>query len=419
MKKTTLKNGVRLLQVPVQGTKTFTFLVMAGTGSRHETRDTSGISHFLEHMFFKGTAKRPTTLAISSDLDKIGGEFNAFTSKEYTGYYAKVDGAHAARAVDVISDMLLHSKFDAREIRREKGVILEELNMYENNPIIHIDDLFEACLYGDTPLGWDTIGTRENIARFTRKDFLRYRTSQYRGEGMVAVVAGNFSPQDVAGAKKLLEQLPAGTPREAEPFTATQSKAMYAVKTQQTEQVSVSVGVRAYSYHHKDYLTAKVLGTMLGGSMSSRLFIAVRERKGLAYQVHTHVEGYRDTGYLTTTLGTSPATVEEAIATTIKEYKRMAHNGVQAAELQKAKDYLRGKAVLALEATDARANWYAKQEVLGMEVMTPEQYYRTIDAIRIADIKRVAKEIFRKENVNLALIGKGVQKKRLEALLAL
>lgn len=419
MKRTTLNNGVRLLQIPLKGTKTFTFLVMVGTGSRHETRENNGISHFLEHMFFKGTKKRPNTLAISTALDKIGGEFNAFTSKEYTGYYAKVDGEHAGQAVDVIGDMLLHSKFDAREVQREKGVILEEINMYENNPIIHIDDLFESCLYGDTPLGWDTIGTRENIKRFSRKDFLAYQKSQYRGEGVVAVLSGKFGADDIAAARKLLEGLPAGAPQPAVPQTRFNRQATCVVKSQRTEQVSVSVGVRAYGYHHPDYIASKVLATVLGGSMSSRLFIAVRERQGLAYQVHTHVDAYSDTGYLTTTIGTSAATVERAVETTIKEYARIAKTLVKAEELQKAKDYVHGKTVLALESSDARANWYAKQEALGRKVMTPEEYYRAVGAVTAADIRRVAKDIFRTEGLNLAAIGNGLDKKRLREMLVL
>src|SRR3989339_146002 len=186
----TLPNGVRLLTVPMPATQTFTILVMVATGSRYESRALNGISHFLEHMFFKGTAKRPSAFAISSALDKVGGEFNAFTSKEYTGYYAKVDGAHALLALDVIADILLHSKFERREIERERGVILEEINMYENNPILHIDDLFERCLYGDTPAGWDTIGTKSTIKNFQRQDFLRYVESQYRGSAVVVGLAG-------------------------------------------------------------------------------------------------------------------------------------------------------------------------------------------------------------------------------------
>lgn len=417
MKKTVLSNGVRLLEVPVKGTKTFTFLVMVGTGSRYETRENNGISHFLEHMFFKGTKKRPNTLAISSALDRIGGEFNAFTSKEYTGYYAKVDGTHAGAAIDVITDMLLHSKFDTREIQREKGVILEEINMYENNPMIHIDDLFEGCLYGDTPLGWDTIGTRDNIKGFSRKDFISYQERQYRGEGIVATLAGNFTASDVATARTLLEELPSGAPQAAVAQTGFQSRAVCAVKNQRTEQVSVSVGVRAYGHHHPDYIASKVLATVLGGSMSSRLFIAVRERQGLAYQVHTHVDGYSDTGYLTTTIGTSAATVERAVATTLKEYKKIAKSIVQADELQKAKDYLHGKLVLGLEASDARASWYAKQEVLGMKVLAPEEYYQAVADVTAAKVRQVAKDIFKNEGLNLAAIGSGLDKKKLAELL--
>ena len=191
-KKQILSNGVRLLTMPMPGAKTFSILVMIKTGSRHETKTIRGLSHFVEHMMFKGTKKRPNTLAISSALDSIGGEFNAFTAQEYTGYYAKVDGTQADKAVDVISDIILYSKFDAAEIERERGVILAEIQMYESNPMIHIDDLFERCLYGDTPAGWDTIGTKSAIKNFQRQDFLQYVESQYRGSAVVVGLAGAF-----------------------------------------------------------------------------------------------------------------------------------------------------------------------------------------------------------------------------------
>ncbi|MDP3900468.1 MAG: pitrilysin family protein [bacterium] len=417
-KKEVLKNGVRLLTIPMKGTQTFTFLVMVATGSRHEIQENSGISHFLEHMFFKGTKKRPTTLAISSALDKIGGEFNAFTSKEYTGYYAKVDGKHALTAIDVISDMLHNSKFESREIEREKGVILEEENMYKNNPMIYIDDVFEECLFGDTPLGRDTIGTRENIKSFIRQDFIDYFKSQYRGKDVVICLAGNFKNNDVAIAKKYASIIREGDKNIAVDFENTQSEPCLKIKIKKTDQINLSVGVKAYSYNHKDYLTLQLLSIILGGPMSSRLFINVRERKGLAYSIHTQADGYRDIGYLTTTVGTSLASVNLAVKTIIDEYKKVKKILVGKDELQKAKDYLNGKLVLTLESSDSIASWYAKQEVLDYKNnLTPEKFLQMINKISAQDIQDIARQIFVNKNLNLAIIGDKIDKDGLEKIL--
>jgi len=389
----------------MSATETFTILVIVATGSRHETRENNGISHFLEHMFFKGTVKRPNTLAISSALDKVGGEFNAFTSKEYTGYYAKVDGQHADLAIDVIGDMLLHSKFDSQEIEREKGVILEELNMYENNPLIHIDDLFEECVYGDNPAGWDTIGTRENIKKFKRNDFIKYWQEQYQGKDVVVGLAGNFNNKNVTGAKKLFSQIKAGEKNVSYKFTSAQIKPQLKIKEQKTEQVNLSLGVRAYSYHDKKYYATKMLGIILGGSMSSRLFISVRERKGLAYQVRTQVESYYDSGYLTTTIGTSADKVEQVIKTVLAEYKKISNQLVDLAELKKAKDYIHGKTIINLESSDDMVGWFIRQEILNKKVLTPAEFFKKVNSVTVQDINRVAKEIFQAQNLNLAIIG--------------
>ncbi|PIT93780.1 hypothetical protein COU00_02540 [Candidatus Falkowbacteria bacterium CG10_big_fil_rev_8_21_14_0_10_43_11] len=418
-KKEVLKNGVRLLTVPMPSTQTFTILVMVATGSRHETRENNGISHFLEHMFFKGTKKRPTAFALATELDKVGGEFNAFTSKEYTGYYAKVGGEHAALAVDVIGDILLNSKFERAEIERERGVILEEINLYENNPVMHIEDIFESCLYGDTPAGWDTIGTKENVSRFRRKDFLRYWQGHYQGKNIAAGLAGRFSARDIKAVKEIFARVTGGEKNKLENFAVKQTAPRLKIKRQETKQANFSLGVPAYGYYHQDYEAAKLLGVILGGSMSSRLFIAVRERRGLAYQVHTDVEGYRDGGYLTTVVGTSPDKTEKAVKIILEEYKKVSREGVSAAELTKAKDFIKGKLALHLESSDELAGWYLKQEILDREVMAPEEYSQKISAVKLSDIKRVAGEIFQNNRLNLAVIGYRIKENGLKRLLKL
>jgi len=414
-----LKNSVRLITIPMSATQTFTILVMIAAGSRYETKNNNGISHFLEHMFFKGTIKRPNTLAISSELDKIGGEYNAFTSKEYTGYYAKVDSRNAKIAVDVIGDILGNSKFDSREIEKERGVILEEINMYENNPFIHIDDLFEECLYGDTPAGWDTIGTKNNVKKFKRKDFIDYLELKYEGKNLVVCLAGNFKKQDIELAEKLFSKKRAGEKNQIFNYKKTQNSPQIKIKNQKANQISLSLGAGAYSYNDKNYYAAKLLGVILGGSMSSRLFISVREKRGLAYQVHTQVEGYNDSGYLTTVIGTSPNKVEEAIKTILIEYKKIKSSGIKEKELNKAKDYIKGKTILRLESSTEVANWITRQEVLGQKTLTPEDYFKVINKIKPKDIKKVAKDIFNANNLNLAIIGENFQENKLKSLLKL
>jgi predicted Zn-dependent peptidase len=188
-----LDNGLRLITAPMRGTKTATILIMVKTGSKYETRDNNGISHFLEHIFFKGTQKRPNTLALSGELDEIGGVYNAFTGKEYTGFWVKTGADKIGKAADIVSDMLLGSKFDAREIEREKGVIIEEMNMYLDNPMMRIEDVFETCLYGDQPAGWDTIGVKKNILKFKREDFLEYFHRQYDRRATFVCFAGDIT----------------------------------------------------------------------------------------------------------------------------------------------------------------------------------------------------------------------------------
>ncbi|OGF26650.1 hypothetical protein A2477_01795 [Candidatus Falkowbacteria bacterium RIFOXYC2_FULL_47_12] len=415
-KKQILKNGVRILTIPQTEAQTFAILVMVKTGSAHESRTQNGISHFVEHMLFKGTKKRPTTLAISSALDSIGGEFNAFTSKEYTGYYAKVAARHAVAAVDVISDMLLHSKFSASEIERERGVITEEINMYQNNPLIHIDNLFESCLYGDTPAGWETIGTKQNINAFERQDFLNYVAAQYRAAGIVVGLAGCIPAAAVAFARKEFLNVPGGRGSAVFRFSGTQSAPALKIQTQAGQQVNVSVGFRAFGYDHADFYIAKLLSVILGGSMSSRLFIAVRERKGLAYQVHTQMEGYADDGYLTTTIGTSADKLGQAVAVTLAECVRIAQTAVGKKELQKAKEYLKGRTTIDLEAAENINMWYVRQELLQPKVLTPEAFFEIIDALTPRDIRRVAGALIANSGLNVAAIGSGIDEKKFQKL---
>jgi predicted Zn-dependent peptidase len=441
-----LRNGLTLITSPVKGTKTMTVLVIVGTGSKYETRDNNGISHFLEHMFFKGTAKRPTTLAISGELDSVGAEFNAFTSKEYTGYYVKADAGKADLALDVVSDILLNSKFDADEIEREKGVITEEINMYYDNPMMYIEDLFEQVLYGDTPAGWDTAGTKENVARFKRADFLDYFNSQYQPLNSIICLSGHIDAAMIKKIERHFAEFAAKHKQkdfQAKPAVKTaQSGPAIKVFYKDTDQAHLSLGVHAYPYAHKDELSAKLLGIILGGSMSSRLFTEVRERRGLAYYVRTHSEPYTDAGYVTTQAGVRVDKIEEVIKVILAEYSKLTRELVPAEELRRVKDLIKGRIVIQLEASDDVAEWYGRQAVLkltqaregekgakrekmgrkggrGGEIITPEEFFRQVEKVKAEDIRKVAREIFVTSKLNLAMIGPFRDEKKFSDLLKL
>jgi predicted Zn-dependent peptidase len=418
----TLPNGLDTVIVPMPDTRTATVLVMVGTGSKYESKENNGISHFLEHMFFKGTKNRPNAMTLASELDGLGAEYNAFTSKEYTGYWVKTEAGRIEQAMDIVSDMLLAPKLSSVEINREKGVIIEELNMYQDNPMYYIEDVFEECLYGNTPAGWDTIGTRENIVGFTRKDFTRYLESQYAAHNTFVCVAGGVAESRAktlarkyfaAGGfgergKKFLEK---------EPVEESQRAPQLKIHYKKTGQAHISLGVRAYPYDHKDRTAAKFISILLGGSMSSRLFSRLRERNGLAYYVRTEAEFYTDSGYLTTRAGVPVDKVGEAIRIILEEYRKLKRAAVPKAELERNKDLLRGRTVLQLESSDAMVNWFGRQAVLldtiareegkkkKLRLASPKKYLEAVNGITAKDIKRTAQDIFTSQGLNLALIG--------------
>jgi len=422
---TKLPNKLEIVAAPIKGVKTITALVMTATGSRFENKATSGLSHFLEHMFFKGTVKRPTTLAISSELDKVGGEYNAFTGKEYTGYYVKVAADQLELALDVLSDMLLNSTFATEEINREKGVIIEELNMYLDNPLIYIEDLFESTLYGDSPAGRDTIGTKATISSFSRRDVLNYVGSQYSADKMIISLAGQADAKAVRLAKKYFSKFSVKNYQAKTATDDAQTKPGLKLHYKKTDQAHLSLGVRTVPYAHPDELIVEIISLLLGGSMSSRLFTELRERRGLAYYVRTHDEPYTDSGYLTTQAGVPIDKLDQAIKIILGEYKKLLDQPVKAEELNRVKQCLIGRSALQLESSDAVANWYARQIILFKEqkhpgaVLTPEKYYEQIKKVSARDISRVAKEIFLGDKLNLAVIGPYRDEKAFRKMLTL
>ncbi len=312
-----LPNNLKVLSSQLPGTKSVTILILVGTGSRYEDTQTNGVAHFAEHMFFKGTKKRPTALDISTLIDGIGGEFNAFTSKEYTGYFVKASAKHVDLVLDILGDMLMHSKFEQEEVDRERGVILEELRMYLDTPVRYIHDLYEQLLYGDQPLGWDIIGTIDSLKAINRPAFLRFKEAYYNPENMLVSIAGGVSHTDTEDiTNKYLGKLKHNKTAKFAKAKISQNKPAVRIGTKNTEQAHVSLGVRGYQRGHKNHYVMAVLNAILGTSMSSRLFIQLRERRGLAYYVRSGYEEYHDTGGFGATAGVPPGKINEAIRST-------------------------------------------------------------------------------------------------------
>lgn len=419
-KRTLLKNGLRVLTVPVAGTQTVTVIVMVGVGSRYEKEKEAGLSHFIEHMFFKGTSKRPTTLDISEELDAVGGEFNAFTFKDRTLYYAKVDAKHFRTALDVVADIFLNSKLDKEEIKKEKGTILQELNMYEDMPIRNVADVFENLLYDGNSLGREIIGTKKTVAAFKREEFMQYLKNFYVANNTLICVAGKIEEEkSLKAVEKYFSAMPK---KKITKFTAIkdkQDRPAVKIKFKKTDQTHFILGTRAYPENHPQRFALALLSVILGGNMSSRLFIEVREKLGLAYYVKTEVEAYDDCGYLATQVGVEHKNLELAVKTILQEYQKIANFKVSEKELQKAKDFIKGKSLMGLEASDEVAMFFASQEIKKKKIMTPSEIFAKIDKVKIADILKVAQEIFTKKRFNLAIIGPHKDAKKIKTLLNL
>ncbi|MEF8847175.1 MAG: pitrilysin family protein [Candidatus Paceibacterota bacterium] len=404
--KTTLDSGLRVITVPMKHTQAVTVLVMVGAGAKYEEEQQNGLSHFLEHMFFKGTEKRGSTLELASVLDKVGGDYNAFTAKEVSGYWAKVDVKHLDLALDWVSDILLNSKFESEKIERERGVIIEELNMYLDTPMEYIGDLWEKLLYGDQPAGRLTIGTKENINNFSREQLLNYLSNHYLAENTVVCVAGDIKSKQAE--KKIsysFEELKDEEAKDKPEVVEEQTKPQILAHEKDTDQTHMILGTRGYNLFDSERFAQSLLAIMLGGNMSSRLFIEVREKRGLCYYIKCSSETKTDSGYLAVKAGLDHNEISQAIDVILNEFKEIKQGNFSKSELQKAKDYLKGNTILNLESSDERAMFYTGQELLRQEILTPEEKFEKIDQVTQKDLQRVAQELFKPENLNLALIG--------------
>jgi len=407
----------------MKDTNTVTVIVAAAAGSKYEAKRINGLSHFLEHMFFKGTKKRPKTKDIAGALDAVGGEFNAYTFQESTAYYAKVNKEHLSLAIDVVSDIYLNSKIEEKEIEKERGVILQEINMYEDNPMMSVGEEFESLLYGDQPAGWRVIGTKENIARVGRKDFVDYRANFYNASNTVVCIVGNLGKIGENGVireiGKIFARLRKGDVNGKIKTIEKQSKPELKIKYKKTDQAHLVLGFRGYNMFHKDRFALALLANILGGTMSSRLFLSVREKLGLAYYVNASDDESSDCGYFSVRAGvdTDKAKIEKTVKVILSEIRKVKARGVSEKELQKAKDNLRGKMALSLESSDEVAAFLAGQELSRREIKKPEEILAKIDKVEKNDILRVARDIFVNSGLNLAVIGPVEDKEFLERTL--
>lgn len=403
-----LSNGLRILFAPLHDTDAVTVLAMTKVGSRYETARNNGVSHFLEHMMFKGTDKRLTALDVTKELDGVGASFNAFTGKDYTGYYVKLSKEHLPLALDIIADMLWHSKFAQAEIEKERHVIIEEINMYYDNPIMYIDELFEQRLFGRAhPLGRLIAGPREVIRSLNRDDLVRYFRQHYFPNNMVLCVAGSFRPASVLRTINALfgamhdKRRPTGH----QSYRHHQQRVQLDIHFRETEQVQLALGYPALPYGHKDLPALSLLATILGGNMSSRLFTRVREQEGLAYSIHASRASYRDTGTFMVQAGLDKQRVMPALTLILQELQTVQEHGVTADELTHAKEFIKGKLTLELEDSEHLANFFTSQELLTNRIRTPEQRFAEIRRVQREDVQRVAAAIFKPKLLNLALIG--------------
>ncbi|MBL7156328.1 MAG: insulinase family protein [Candidatus Pacebacteria bacterium] len=418
--KTTLANNLRIITVPMKNTKAVTVLVLVGAGSKCETKDVNGISHFLEHMFFKGTKKRPTFFKVNEVIDRIGGAQNAFTGKDYTGYHVTFNSKHIDLCLDWISDMLLNSRFEEKEIEKEKGVIIEEINYIMDTPIIYIQDLWEKLLYKDQPAGWLISGEKQNIIDMKKSDFLNYLNDYYSSKNTIVCVAGDINSKCVKEKiAQHFKSINTSDPKQKQKVIEKQNEPDVFLNFKKTDQTHMALGVRTYNlFDDRKYVLA-ILGKILGGMMSSRLFIEVREKHGLAYYVHTQVELNPDTGYLVTFAGIDNKNIEKAIKIILKEYKKLCKEKVSNIELEKAKENIKGKMILKLESCSAQALFHAEQEMFKKEILTPEQIFKKIDEITANDIINTAQDIFAPEKLNLTLIGPFKNKEKFQKLLTM
>lgn len=411
--KHTLPNGLRIITTPIANMESATVTIWAGVGSRHETPKINGISHFLEHMVFKGSQKRPTASDIARSVDSLGAEFNAGTSKEWTNFYIKSRVGVIDTAFDVLSDMVLNPIMRQEDIDRERGVIIEEIGMYEDTPTRHIYDLFEQVMFKGSTLGENIAGTREIIRSVNQKDFINYRNKFYHPQNLLVTVAGGVTEkQAIKLAEKYFGHLPKDSIKHKytdtiKPFKFVQKTPQLLLKNQKREQANLILGFVGNPRGDKTRFAESMLGAILGGGMSSRLFTEIREKRGLAYSVRSSSEHFPDTGFLQVYAGVDPKRAEEAIKVILDQLYGLVSGiyPITDEEMIRSKEYIKGHFALSLEETEVINHFFGEEELIMGKVVTPEEVYAGIDKVTKADVLKVARNMFDKSKLSLAIIG--------------
>ncbi len=405
--KHTLENGLRIILVPIKDMTTATTFTIVGTGSRYEDEKENGLAHFLEHMFFKGTKKRPNAMKISKELDALGAKYNAYTGQTQTAYYAKVSSDKILEAMDVMHDLYLNATLSEEEIKKESGTIVQEINMYEDMPASDVHTQFEKLLYGEKhPLGRPILGPKENVLNFKRKDFLKYLERCYSAKNTVVVVAGNF-PKDkvLEKIKKDFSVMVSGERPVCELFTKTQKEPGLLIKNKKTDQTHLILGVHTPGFLDENKYAISILTSILGGGMSSRLFSEVREKRGLAYNIRAMSDFHKDTGSFLIQAGVEHENLEKTIEIILKEIRDIVENGVNEEEFNRVKSGFAGRVSFGYETSDDIAQKFGSQEVTKDEIMLPEELLEKINKVTREQIHEVAKQIFVNDGLNLAIIG--------------
>lgn len=403
-KKTILPNGVTYIYVSQPGSLATTALILVSTGSEYETKEINGISHFLEHLCFKGTKNRPTSNLIAEELDALGAEYNAFTGSEVTGYYAKAANKNFEKILDVVSDLYLNPIVDQAEMDKERGVIIEEINMYEDLPMDKVRDNFGALLYGDQPAGWPIAGRKDVIQKLDRDDILSYRQKHYVAAKTTVVVAGGVPDPEALVTEKFLS-IGTGEKIMKTQTAESQSAPQIDLQAKQTDQTHLVIGVRAFDLHDPRRYALSLLSDVLGGSMSSRLFKKVREEMGAAYYIRSSSDLGTDCGALVVSTGIDRNRMTEIVSAILGELKRLATDPIPDAELSKSKEHISGRMILQLETSDELAGYYGSEEAMSGEIRTPEEILENIRKVTAEDIMAVARDIIRDDRLNLAAIG--------------
>ncbi len=418
IKKYKLSNNSKVILASNNSTQACTILVMFGVGSRYETRNQNGLSHYLEHLFFKGTKNRPTTFKIAKELDSLGTNYNAFTGEEYTGYYIESEKQNLPKTIEIIADLLQNPVFDKTELEREKNVIIEEINMYEDFPQRYVLELAKLNMFGDTPLGRDIAGTKDIVKSMSRNMVLKYKKTHYHAGNMHITIAGNFQEKTIVNlVNKYFSKVPTLSKLKFEKAIINYNKPKLKLKYKKTDQGHLVLGFPGLSYDDPDKISLDLLSTILGQGMSSRLFIQVRERRGLGYYVRSESANFHDNGMFFAHAGIKVNKINEAITTILNEFKKIQSGKIFEEELQRAKNQARGKLAIELEKSQSLAVFFAEQSIYGQKIQDANQFLQQVNKITLKGIQKVAKRIIVPNLINLSIIGPYKERKKFQEII--